>query len=115
MWKILNCKALFTDLLSLLQERLLEHSMSTSRNVQLSLLTEHDEICFKLNPSGLQIDVSTVPKHDTVYSAAIDEGNNHSQQPNNQHISLKVSEITLIKWLLYGYDASDEKTVNDAN
>jgi len=96
MWKILNCEALFADIQSQLQERLLSDDKLKQMSMQLNIKTEHDEISFILNQCRLHINVNT---------------EDYDTSLNENGVTLTISEINLIKWLLYGYDSTDEKSV----
>lgn len=104
MWKIIDCAALFSALQPQLQKRLQASEALSNTSFRLSVQTGQDRILFSYRDQQLQLAVEAAAienKESDADEAAID-----NKESTDVNAAVQVSELELIKWLLYGYEST---------
>lgn len=106
MWKIIDGAGLFDAMHEELQKRLQSNQALSGQGFELRLQTKKLSIYFSYAGKQLQISVSSFEPQ-----AGMKPNSNSDIDASLNGIAVDTTEITLIKWLLYGYQAEDEKAV----
>lgn len=108
MWKIIDGAGLFDVMHEELQNRLQSNQALSEQSFELGLQTEKLSIHFSYADKQLQITVSADESQTSMESSSSTDTDTDASLNG---ITVDTSEITLIKWLLYGYQADDGKAV----